>query len=342
MSNITLSFVQWRGIVEGLKKPWEDEWVDIDLSYWHKTYRKRPGRPTLAARWGWNEKRVRNRVRLYDGPVRGQNGANTGPEIPRIGKVEPLPDVNTGQKGARKGPDKDGYLTNLYINTPKGVVKNKRVQEVWDFRKEWHPRQSKKPNRQAASLINARVKESGIDAVKAVISWIEEAPETKWWRENKRTGIGTIMKADKWEDRYEQAMSWKRSTPPKLRVVEEFDPHKEWLEVAIDKVLSVPVEPSYMQLWKDVLAGMQDRIGVQDVEIWLASSRVVCVDESSVKLEVANQYYESWIADNYADDLLEVTSTILGEERVYTYETRDGKARALIDNWVRTNVDPTA
>ena len=57
-------------------------------------------------------------------------------------------------------------------------------------------------------------------------------------------------------------------------------------------------------LWDRLIGAMQQRIGHQDVEIWLRKpARPVRLEGSNLLLEVENSYYADWIRDNYLDPL---------------------------------------
>lgn len=71
------------------------------------------------------------------------------------------------------------------------------------------------------------------------------------------------------------------------------------------------------RLWDRLLDAMRQRIGHQDVEIWLKAASPVRVDAGSegtdvLVLEVANRYYADWISDNYIDALSEELALAAG------------------------------
>ncbi|MEZ4321315.1 MAG: chromosomal replication initiator protein DnaA [Myxococcota bacterium] len=55
--------------------------------------------------------------------------------------------------------------------------------------------------------------------------------------------------------------------------------------------------------WEALLGGMRKRIGVQDVEIWLAASRPLSFSDDRLVVEVPNRYYRDWIRENYEEEL---------------------------------------
>lgn len=66
------------------------------------------------------------------------------------------------------------------------------------------------------------------------------------------------------------------------------------------------------QLWNRLLEAMQDRIGREDVEIWLTSARPLRLEDDVLGLEVANRYYRDWITENYLADLVGEASALRG------------------------------
>ena len=60
----------WPVIAEGLALPWARESVLMDLRWWAARARvdgmTRPGRPTLAKRWGWTDYAVKDALRSED------------------------------------------------------------------------------------------------------------------------------------------------------------------------------------------------------------------------------------------------------------------------------------
>ncbi len=77
------------------------------------------------------------------------------------------------------------------------------------------------------------------------------------------------------------------------------------------------------RLWDHLLDAMRQRIGPQDVEIWLKAAtplRLEAGDPSDpvgpgtdvLVLEVANRYYADWISDNYLDELREELVRVAG------------------------------
>ena len=66
-------------------------------------------------------------------------------------------------------------------------------------------------------------------------------------------------------------------------------------------------------LWDRLIGAMQQRIGHQDVEIWLRKpARPIRLEGSNLLLEVENSYYADWIRDNYLDALRTEASSALG------------------------------
>jgi chromosomal replication initiator protein len=58
------------------------------------------------------------------------------------------------------------------------------------------------------------------------------------------------------------------------------------------------------QLWERLISAMQERIGHQDVEIWLSRpARPLRLDGDTLWIEVDNAYYADWIQDNLVEAL---------------------------------------
>lgn len=53
--------------------------------------------------------------------------------------------------------------------------------------------------------------------------------------------------------------------------------------------------------WEGLLDAMRERIGVQEVEIWLADGRIAAVTEDRLVVEVSNPLYADWIRENYLE-----------------------------------------
>jgi chromosomal replication initiator protein len=81
-------------------------------------------------------------------------------------------------------------------------------------------------------------------------------------------------------------------------------------------------------LWDSLLTAMADRIGKQDVEIWLKNATPVHLGDGGLLLDVPNRYYADWIADNYVDALSTELKQILGSEVAlqFTFTWRDEPA----------------
>ncbi|MBT3217484.1 MAG: chromosomal replication initiator protein DnaA [Proteobacteria bacterium] len=76
-------------------------------------------------------------------------------------------------------------------------------------------------------------------------------------------------------------------------------------------------------LWNTLLNNIKGQIGHQDVEIWLKDAVPVRMDGRSLVLEVANQYYADWIADNYLEILQQEALTAMGIPIELTFEYRE-------------------
>ena len=69
-SGFVCGFDLWQSVAKALPKPWIEDAVHIDLSWWHQKEQlktgARPGRRKLASRWGWAERKARQVVEEFD------------------------------------------------------------------------------------------------------------------------------------------------------------------------------------------------------------------------------------------------------------------------------------
>ena len=75
-STIVVFGDEWESILHGIARPLPREAVLADLRWWCLAESsvvlrdgkrlRRPGRPTLAARWGWSGRQVRKIVNAFD------------------------------------------------------------------------------------------------------------------------------------------------------------------------------------------------------------------------------------------------------------------------------------
>jgi hypothetical protein len=86
----------WPAIADALLHPWPDEAVKMDLRWWADQEAvgrvKRPGRPALAARWGWPDRQARNAMR--DAPER-QASSQRPATVQRASSQRPENDTQT-------------------------------------------------------------------------------------------------------------------------------------------------------------------------------------------------------------------------------------------------------
>jgi chromosomal replication initiator protein len=66
------------------------------------------------------------------------------------------------------------------------------------------------------------------------------------------------------------------------------------------------------RFWDHLIDTMRQRIGVQEVEIWLADSRAIAVDQDRLTVEVSNRLYADWIRENYLDAVTAIASELAG------------------------------
>ncbi|TNE84979.1 MAG: chromosomal replication initiator protein DnaA [Deltaproteobacteria bacterium] len=77
------------------------------------------------------------------------------------------------------------------------------------------------------------------------------------------------------------------------------------------------------ELWDRLLEAMQQRIGREDVEIWLTTAKPLKLEGDVLGLEVANRYYRDWITDNYLPDLVGEASALRGRPTRVELVTQD-------------------
>lgn len=65
-------------------------------------------------------------------------------------------------------------------------------------------------------------------------------------------------------------------------------------------------------IWKDVQGRIEERIGVQNYEIWIKPIRMLALRGDLVSLEVPNRYYSDWVKDNYQQVFLEELAQAVG------------------------------
>ncbi|MEQ1503874.1 MAG: chromosomal replication initiator protein DnaA [Myxococcota bacterium] len=85
----------------------------------------------------------------------------------------------------------------------------------------------------------------------------------------------------------------------------------------------VRIDMELTSLWDSLLDAMRQRIGTQDVEVWLRSASPVHLDDDVMILEVANRYYADWIGENYLDSLRGEARAILGRPVEMRFTWRD-------------------
>lgn len=109
-----------------------------------------------------------------------------------------------------KEKEKEKTTTSL-SGKPDGKVSP--AQEVYDYWRSFHPRSSKCMTGDRRTMLNARIRDSGVESCRLVTRWIHESPGAAFYRgENDQgktyTGIGTLFKAAKWGDRVDLAQEW--------------------------------------------------------------------------------------------------------------------------------------
>ncbi|MCP4810521.1 MAG: chromosomal replication initiator protein DnaA [Proteobacteria bacterium] len=83
-------------------------------------------------------------------------------------------------------------------------------------------------------------------------------------------------------------------------------------------------------MWTDVQRRIEERIGVQNFEIWIKPIRMIELRGDVVALEVPNRYYSDWVRDNYQQVFLEELALAVGHPVRVEFSAEDeGKAGAL-------------
>lgn len=66
------------------------------------------------------------------------------------------------------------------------------------------------------------------------------------------------------------------------------------------------------RFWDHLIDTMRQRIGVQEVEIWLADSRAIALTDDRLVVEVSNRLYANWIRENYLDAFKAIAAELSG------------------------------
>ena len=82
-------------------------------------------------------------------------------------------------------------------------------------------------------------------------------------------------------------------------------------------------------IWQDVQRRIEERIGVQNYEIWIKPIRMLALNGDLVSLEVPNRYYSDWVRDNYQQVFLEELAQAVGHPIRVEFSVEDQSAGAL-------------
>ena len=73
--------------------------------------------------------------------------------------------------------------------------------------------------------------------------------------------------------------------------------------------------------WPDILEDLRHEIDAESFETWIDPVRCLAVSDKAVWLAVPGVFYRNWIANNYADQIRELTGT---DTIYYIFETEEG------------------
>ena len=214
----------WPTIAAEMPRPWTRAAVLMDLRWWADQERmgraKRPGRPTLAKRWGWKDKRTRlilkaenewgtpskaenkkGQPRASQGPTRGQDSAPKPTESQDRG-------ANEGPyEGQPRAPRADLHKTQDTTTEALGAKApmSDKPSQVWDKVNEIRKRHSPearalKLTKARRSVLKARLEEHTEEELLRVVEWRESSPHhrAQFLRDGGH-GIDTLLRASKFE-----------------------------------------------------------------------------------------------------------------------------------------------
>jgi hypothetical protein len=170
----------------------------------------------LASQWGWPRATTHRWVRKTETRLvkcwdntHLESQALTSDDETEVGRKW---DASRTQLNTRKKEKKKKKKTSMSGKKPDRSSSGK-AQEVYDHWRGYHPRASERLTSDRRTMLNARIRESGVEACKLVTRWVHEAPGASFYRgENDRntvyTGVGTLFKARRWGDRVDKAQEW--------------------------------------------------------------------------------------------------------------------------------------
>jgi len=62
-------------------------------------------------------------------------------------------------------------------------------------------------------------------------------------------------------------------------------------------------------VWSKVIDSLKDRVGQQNLDIWIKPIRFVSMEGEHVVLEVPNRFFKEWINEHYSSSMKEAFST---------------------------------
>lgn len=78
-----------------------------------------------------------------------------------------------------------------------------------------------------------------------------------------------------------------------------------------------------LNVWKDILACIKKRMDLQTFDTWFKPIAFHSMDESRIYLKVPNEYFKSWLSDNYLTLLNEAITEVNLGERWITFLVED-------------------
>ncbi len=83
-----------------------------------------------------------------------------------------------------------------------------------------------------------------------------------------------------------------------------------------------PATPELLELWRQTLEGMEERIGAKGVEVWFRSLHPIDVAGDALRLQACNSYYAEHIGESYGDELAAELAALRGVPTSVTFVLR--------------------
>lgn len=68
---------------------------------------------------------------------------------------------------------------------------------------------------------------------------------------------------------------------------------------------------TFEELWNNALSRIQERVGVNIIDLWFRPIRLSQIKEQQITLDIPNKFFKDWIEDNYPDIISETLESIL-------------------------------